>query len=461
MRVNQSATHCLQARPFSLAFASILITLWGAMVSLAYATDPMLELGHDASFITRLAQPKPLSLRAEQNQLSASEVTALKAAKVGQIVRLQSLEQLFDSDHRIRLRRIDLYADNAVLVVDGKPIRPDRTRHFFVGDNDAARVALSFDPLSETISSHVHSAEDVFSVEAEGGLLRASKMAPSDHQRICENDLHAAVLPPVGQTTKVPSRALATTHMYEAGIAIDTDNEFLDLKFENNTSAAQRWIEDMFVIMNAFYVPDLSLELKISYLRLRVAATDPNPAGFNDSLGNFINHWENTPELQSVDRVFAALLAGFNGGFSGIAALGPFRTYCGNRGYSLNRLGSSEFVDAEFAAGGVGHEIGHNLGSDHTHCERLAPGGNFIDECYGSEAGCFSGTPSCPADGSGTLMSYCNPNGFGPPGCAAVDEFHPLIIDKLVPFIMDAAPSCITLANVGGDDPLFADGFEN
>jgi len=60
----------------------------------------------------------------------------------------------------------------------------------------------------------------------------------------------------------------------------------------------------------------------------------------------------------------------------------------------------------------VAHEIGHNFNSPHSHCyANIGGSASPIDQCYGSESGCYSGTASLPGPagaGSGTIMSYCH-----------------------------------------------------
>ncbi|MCB0714033.1 MAG: zinc-dependent metalloprotease [Ignavibacteriae bacterium] len=76
----------------------------------------------------------------------------------------------------------------------------------------------------------------------------------------------------------------------------------------------------------------------------------------------------------------------------------------------------------------VAHEVGHNVGANHTHhCGWPIPGGpGPIDKCAPAEGGsCFSATEQQV----GTIMSYCSQTEL---------KFHPLVIDKLKTQIVNA-----------------------
>lgn len=87
-------------------------------------------------------------------------------------------------------------------------------------------------------------------------------------------------------------------------------------------------------------------------------------------------------------------------------------SFCGYMGGNVPNF-PSYYWDVEVAT----HEVGHNLGSNHTHACVWA-GGQAIDNCVATGCGGV-----LPAYGAGTIMSYChqNPNvgigfayGFGP-----------------------------------------------
>ncbi len=56
----------------------------------------------------------------------------------------------------------------------------------------------------------------------------------------------------------------------------------------------------------------------------------------------------------------------------------------------------------------ISHEIGHNIGSNHT--QWCGWPGGAIDNCYATEGGCAAG--AAPTTG-GTIMSYCHLTGYG------------------------------------------------
>jgi uncharacterized protein (TIGR02145 family) len=100
---------------------------------------------------------------------------------------------------------------------------------------------------------------------------------------------------------------------------------------------------------------------------------------------------------------------------------GPFSFSCDNE-IVFEDIKWTEYTlkNSWTAANFLAHEIGHNLGSPHTHACRWNGNNTSIDNCYKPEGGCRLG-PTPKKDG-GTIMSYCHlkptvgtllSNGFG------------------------------------------------
>jgi len=100
------------------------------------------------------------------------------------------------------------------------------------------------------------------------------------------------------------------------------------------------------------------------------------------------------------------LLGTFSGGIAGLSGGAP----CPNKGYNACTIYANSLNQNATC---IMHEIGHNLGSHHTHwCGWI---GGALDNCYATEGGC---PPGPPATNGGTIMSYCGGydiinNGFG------------------------------------------------
>jgi hypothetical protein len=288
----------------------------------------------------------------------------------------------------------------------------------------------------------------------------ALTMNSSDGGSIADQ-LHAAV--------REKPDATAATLRY-ATVAIDTDSLLLSRMFGNNTTKATNYIASLFNSMNAMYQNDLQVQLLQGMTILRTNPGQDPYSDFDDSnagppkLTEFENYWQ--ANESSVPRAFAALLSGSQKlvasgcGASGYASI---NAYCdASRSYSLDQLCTSTSIDPNGTVLNsriLGHEIGHNFGAYHTHCTNVSTGAaptntNTIDQCYNGEGGCYGGTQACPADGHGTIMSYCN---FGVCGAVQVNmKFHPTQITKLQSLITTHTPSCLKTSI----DEIFADDFE-
>ncbi|HEX3526366.1 MAG TPA: M12 family metallo-peptidase [Thermoanaerobaculia bacterium] len=274
--------------------------------------------------------------------------------------------------------------------------------------------------------------------------------------------LRESMLPPAGLTgsgTPGSSSLFASagsdkaiTTLHNAVLAIDTDNELLFYKFSDNTTTAANYIASLIAQMNVMYNRDLLIQLVQGTTFLRVGNSSDGDhfnddpwaqvgAGANSNeLNEVSNYWSTTNG--GISRAFVAMLSGKGGsGASGIAWVPG--SLCSTF-YAVSY--SQVFVSGTTPSFGdvlvVGHEIGHNFGSPHTHC--YSPP---IDTCYSGESGCYSGPTSCPAPSTingvtnveGTLMGYCHLLG----GCTSSLVFHPRTVSLIQPLIQAAVNTCI------------------
>jgi hypothetical protein len=204
---------------------------------------------------------------------------------------------------------------------------------------------------------------------------------------------------------------------YTARVAVETDFEFFQL-FGNETAATD-YVGDLFAYASTLYEAEVNTSLVVSYLKLWTTSADPWTKTACDSgntpgiLSEFRTYW--TQHNGAVSRTIAHMLSGKPTG-CGQAYLGTLCNTSYGYGVSGNLFGNFNRANPGIVWDilVVSHEIGHNFNSPHTHCYNGIGGISApVDQCYGSEPGCYAGPTSLPCSqgpgyGCGTIMSYCH-----------------------------------------------------
>jgi hypothetical protein len=175
--------------------------------------------------------------------------------------------------------------------------------------------------------------------------------------------------------------------------------------------------------MNVTYEAEINTRLLVGDVILYTSSNNPYSSSDPGSrLSEMMQYWP-----QNYDSVERSLAASLMLGMSGMAYV---NVLCNDsRGYSSSGVTGVASADAAHLNQDtlmVAHELGHNFGSDHTHCYGNLEGNeNPVDGCRSGESGspfggntCFSGTQSLPGVNSltggtpgaqnGTIMSYCH-----------------------------------------------------
>jgi hypothetical protein len=363
----------------------------------------------------------------------------------------------------VHLTRVSVYAAGAsILEIGDQGVRTvARSKHrYFVGaieDEEGTGVLVILDPANRALKGLSVSEGSTYDLAPLGNGNPSEVRVVATHEKMAAFDPHWAC----GEETiaKLPFLAderddmrknapVKSGGMLEAVVAIDTDTELMSQKFGGSTSAATDYIADLIAAMNVMYARDLGVTLVqgTTYLRTSSDPYSVNSGGAASSaeLYEFRTYWANNHG--SVQRALVAMLSGksiYPNSASGIAWVGSLCST--STGYSFSKVFKINYLSGD--AGLVGHEIGHNFGSPHTHC--YSPP---IDYCWNDCGGIQ--TTSCPG-GPGTVMSYCHLRGCG----NNLLQFHSRVIDNIVDNHVGPATGLCVFEATSGDD-LFTDGFE-
>jgi len=417
------------------------------------ANQPLMTI--DTGGVVRVS---PEGYLEERFDVPVDLVTRLREMTEGRSFRVKGWP-VSPGDHRtIRIERRSVYGSSTRIFELGKGGRrelPPSAHVHFIGEIDGepgSGVLVILDPRSGRLQGLTVSDGMTFDLLPVNGGAASEVRVVATHERVAGDDprwvcgeefLDSPPMPPTrGLFSGSDDMTKAGTPV-KAVLAIDTDVELLTRKFGGSTSAATDYIADLIAAMNVMYSRDLNVTLVQGTTYLRTSS-DPYTAGgglaSSTELYEFRDYW--TRNYGSVPRALAAMLSGdsSSGWASGIAFIGGLCST--STGYSLSKVFISNYLSGDAKL--VGHEIGHNFGSHHTHC--YSPP---IDTCWNDS--CYAGETSCPG-GPGTVMSYCHLT-----GCGSTLDFHPTAISNILNnFVAPATGVCL----FGLSADLFSNGFE-
>lgn len=204
-------------------------------------------------------------------------------------------------------------------------------------------------------------------------------------------------------TNAKPTFQEGTQSLKRIRLALECDVPFYD-DFGGDVTRATEYATAVVAAVSEIYQRDVNATLYIGDLTI-FTVTDPYPGTVSDDLlVQFRNYWRTNKT--GVQRTLAHLFSGING-IGGVAYLDVL---CSNlSGYGVSGLdnrytypNANYLWDTDVTA----HEIGHNVGSPHTHSCTWNPA---IDSCVTAEGNCYQ----TPVRRKGTIMSYCHQTPFG------------------------------------------------
>jgi hypothetical protein len=398
---------------------------------------------------------EPNGVRALASGLGAKDVSIALPGQENFVVRVAQAPMLAQDLHITATRSTD---GNAV---ENLPFHPLIFKGYI---RDQEQSSVGFVVMNDRVFGLANDADHLWFIqpaqtdapESEDYLLHDLAIESGEVGRFCgtdevpHNKLVEQSLPPYSVET---APDFGTRLRFR--LALDLDYPLIQNIFHGDAAAASSYALLMAALASTIYERDVNVTFAVTYMNLW---TVPSPYGSSSDpvcsfLVNFGSYWN--ANRTSVSRDLAFLVTGgptsSGGGCAYLSGLcdpsyGYAASFC-NGGFPTMPNNQSNYDLFDFT-----HELGHSLGSPHTHscfwqANGLLPAGALIDTCvvpsaYG-DGSCYSGATHIPPD-KGTIMSYCGAVG---PGIQYYDrvtrlDFHPLCKNQMRSTVL--SKGCLT-----------------
>jgi len=223
----------------------------------------------------------------------------------------------------------------------------------------------------------------------------ASPLADHSERTLCGGTVAAPAAGAAKKAATTGTRAVSDD-LLEVELLVDVGNHLYTTSFASNSTTTSTYIGQLMGAVAAVYRRDLRIAPKVHTLVIWTTPETFSAASTSSQLNQYRQYNETNRVGQPRDLAHY-IDSRASGGIAYLPGL------CGSFGYGVSNIdGDATFpvVGYEWDVNVIAHELGHNLGSNHTHC--YSPP---IDRCWNQENGCYSGLMVPEV---GETMSYCH-----------------------------------------------------